>query len=77
MIEQTTTLAGIIVVVEVIKKVTEDKITRWLPLISLLLGIGTNLMIAGVSPENILNGVLLGGAAAGIYDFGSKTVLDR
>ena len=77
MIEQTTTLAGIIVVVEVIKKITEDKITRWLPLISLLLGIGTNLMIFGVSPENVLNGVLLGGAACGIYDFGSKTVLDR
>lgn len=77
MIEQGMILAGIMVLVEVIKRVTGEGFKRYLPLISLVIGIGVNLLMTSLSPESILTGVLLGGAACGLYDFGSKTVLDN
>lgn len=77
MMEQGMILAGIMVLVEVIKRVTGEGVKRFLPLISLVIGIGVNLLMTGSSSESMLTGVLLGGAACGLYDFGSKTVLDN
>mgnify|MGYP006926284287 CR=1 FL=1 len=76
-IEQTSILAAVMVTVEVVKQVVGEDIKRYLPLISLVLGVGINLFMQGVSPESVLTGILLGGAACGLYDFGKKTVLDR
>lgn len=74
-LEQTSIVTAVMIIVEVVKKATNDKYNRFLPLLALLLGIAGNVALNGVSAESIVLGVLIGGGACGIYDFGSKTIV--
>ncbi len=69
----------VMVLVEALKK-TERVENRLLPIIALVIGIAAGAVFAIVEPElaveHIVNGLLYGGAAAGIYD-ASQTSLMR
>lgn len=52
--------------------------SRYLPLIALLLGVGTTYLFSGnVSFLATVSGVILGLSSSGLYDFGKKTVLGK
>lgn len=61
----------VMVIVEAVKR-TEKIDTKWLPLLALALGLATGTVFAIVEPEeaaeHVINGLLYGAAAAGIYD---------
>ena len=67
----------VMVLVEVIKRLGILE-KRWLPVVALAIGIAAGAVFAAVEPqkaaEHIVNGLLYGGAAAGIYDAGTSTI---
>lgn len=77
MIEEGIVLVAVMIIVEVIKKVTEGKHNKILPLVALLLGVIAQATYNGFTVDNIFAGVLIGGAAAGVYDVVNKTILDK
>ncbi len=77
MIQEGIVLVAVIIIAEILKRVTEGKYNRYLPAIVLILGIIGNVFYEGMSTESIFQGILIGGAAAGVYDFGAKTVLNK
>ena len=51
---------------------------RWLPLLSLGLGVlGTFLVGAESFSQEVLQGLVVGLSASGLFDVGSKTVLNK
>lgn len=59
---------------EVLKKAIKVD-NRFLPAISLLVGIAINLsVIGGVSVQSVLGGIILGLSASGLYDAGRSVV---
>lgn len=58
-------------IVEVIKRATAVE-SRWLPLISVAVGAGVGLLIVGLSVYGAVVGVVMGLAATGLWEFGSK-----
>jgi len=66
----------IIALVEVVKRLGVKK--RFLPLISVVLGIGLNLLIvSALTPESLLMGAVLGCSACGLFDLGKKSILNK
>lgn len=63
------TLAGgvpvIVGLAEVIKELGVPP--RFVPIVDILLGIGWSLVLLGFSPVNVLEGVVIGLASAGLY----------
>lgn len=80
-IENGIVLIAVIIIVEAIKYVLPEKYKRYLPLMSILIGATANalfvLATTGLTAEAVFQGIIIGGAAAGIYDFASKTVLNK
>lgn len=68
----------VIVVVEVIKR-TEKISKNWLPAVAVGTGIVIGAVFALIEPEkaveHVINGLLYGASAAGIYDLGKSTVI--
>lgn len=64
--------AATYVLVEVIKR-TSPIFERFLPLISILIGLGLGLLYK----VDILLAILIGASACGIYDLGKKTVAGK
>jgi len=58
-------------IVEVIKRATAIE-TNWLPLISVAVGSLVGLLVVGVSVYGAVVGVIMGLAATGLWEFGSK-----
>jgi uncharacterized membrane protein YfbV (UPF0208 family) len=75
------TFAGLIIitgiVVEIIKRAKLLPI-RFLPFTSVIAGIVIS-CLAGftISPVAILTGIVIGASAAGVYDVGKKTILNK
>ena len=80
-IENGIVLIAVVLLVEAIKYVLAEKYKRYLPLISIFVGTIANTLFArftaGLTAEAVFQGIIIGGAAAGIYDFASKTVLNK
>ena len=51
--------------------------SRWLPLVSFLLGGGFTLWLVGFGPVQVIAAILIGGSASGLYDLGKKTILGK
>ena len=53
--------------------------SRFLPLVSIVVGFGLTLIATRfvLTPENIIGGIGVGLAAAGLFDFGKKTILGK
>lgn len=81
LIENSLILIAVVILVEVIKYVINDKYKRYLPLISVIIGIlaqvSYDYMTIGFTADSFFYGVIIGGAAAGIYDVATKTVLNK
>lgn len=77
MLQEGIVLISVLIIVEIIKRSSNGKVNRYLPFIALLLGVVAQVVYEGVNIENMFQGILIGGAAAGVYDFGSKTILDK
>lgn len=80
-LENSVTVVAVMILVEAIKIFLPDDYKRYLPLVSIIIGVvsqlGYNYMSTGITPESIFQGIIIGGAAAGIYDLTNKTVLDN
>lgn len=80
-LENSIILVSVMILVESIKIFLSDKNKRYLPLLSILIGVisqvGYNYMSAGITPESVFQGIIIGGAAAGIYDLTNKTILKK
>lgn len=80
-IENGIVLIAVIIIVEAIKKIISDENKRYLPLMAIVIGMICNVGFAyfttGITAEAVFQGIIIGGAAAGIYDFASKTVLNK
>lgn len=80
-LENSVTVVAVMILVESIKIFLPDEHKRYLPLVSIIIGVvsqlGYNYMSTGITPESIFQGIIIGGAAAGIYDLTNKTVLDK
>lgn len=80
-LENSVTVVAVMILVESIKIFLPDEHKRYLPLVSIIIGvvsqIGYNYMSTGITPESIFQGIIIGGAAAGIYDLTNKTILKK
>lgn len=80
-LENSVTVVAVMILVEAIKIFLPNEHKRYLPLVSIIIGVvsqlGYNYMSTGITPESIFQGIIIGGAAAGIYDLTNKTVLDN
>lgn len=61
-------------VLEVFKKLGIE--VRYIPVISVVLGLVTGLALNGMSVESVLTGIMYGLSACGLYS-GTKTTLDK
>ena len=52
---------------ELWKKVFGDKVTKFIPLINLILGIAGGILYSDNLKEGVLNGIMLGLSASGLY----------
>lgn len=72
---KTLTVPAIMIIIEAIKR-TGLVNKKWLPLISVSLGIAMGVVFAVMDPDNafvnILYGILYGGSASGLYDLGAS-----
>lgn len=66
----------VIALVQVIKTAI-DVPSRFVPLLSLAVGVATSAVIVSFDATGLVFGVLVGLTASGLYDFGAKTVLAR
>lgn len=80
-IENGIALITVLIIVEAIKRVTPEKYNRYLPLLALIIGgVANSLYVTfttGLTVEAIFAGIIMGGAAAGIYDVANKTILGK
>lgn len=80
-LENSVTVVAVMILVEAIKIFLPDEHKRYLPLVSIIIGVvsqlGYNYMSTGITPESIFQGIIIGGAAAGIYDLTNKTILKK
>ena len=63
--------------VQVIKTAVASDITRWVPLISVVLGAGLGALIIGTSVAGVLAGVIVGLGAVGLFEFGKTTIAGK
>ncbi|GIW63195.1 MAG: hypothetical protein KatS3mg090_1021 [Patescibacteria group bacterium] len=59
-------IPSIIVLNQVLKEVGVP--SRFIPLVNILMGVVAMVLIEGFSVETVLEGIVVGGAAGGLYD---------
>ena len=77
MLQEGLVLVAVMIIIEVLKQVLPETNKRLLPVIALLLGVLAQVTYSGFTIDNVFAGILVGGAAAGVYDFVNKTILDK
>ncbi|MCX6785905.1 MAG: hypothetical protein NTZ18_03595 [Candidatus Komeilibacteria bacterium] len=67
----------IIALVQVIKNATPESFNRYLPLISIGIGIGFGCLVVGISLTGGMIGLLLGLGATGLFELGKSTIAGK
>ncbi len=63
--------------VEVVKRTIQRDITRWVPIISILFGIASSLVVVSNSPIGVVIGLMVGLSACGLYEVGKTTIVGK
>ena len=74
MVEMSMLIPIIVALAELWKKVFGEKVTKFIPLINLALGIAGGIVYSSTIKEGIYNGILAGLSASGLYSSAKNIV---
>ena len=71
-------VTGSILITQVIKMLPlDERLLRWIPLFSFLIGIIFTFIYFGFNSGVILPAIFIGASSLGLYDLGKKTILNK